>query len=53
MECIGREYIEKLCIESVKKYFPENLQERRKKKVEKIEKVVTEKFPWHKDLVEL
>jgi len=35
----------------IKEFFPKNLNERKLKKIEKIETIVNSDFPWHKILL--
>ncbi len=48
---IWKEDVEKEIIELVKKYFPEKLKERKFKKIESVEYIVNNNFPWHKTLL--
>lgn len=51
VKTINKEEIEKESIDLVKEFFPKNLNERKLKKIEKIENIVNTDFPWHKTLL--
>lgn len=51
VKIIWREEIEKESIELVRKFFPEKLKERKMKKIESVESIVNNNFPWHKTLL--
>ena len=51
VKAISKEDIEKESIDLIKEFFPKNLNERKLKKIEKIETIVNSDFPWHKILL--
>lgn len=51
VKSLSKEEIEKESIDLIKEFFPKNLNERKLKKIEKIETIVNSDFPWHKILL--